>query len=411
MAAVLLFVLFSWTGYLENEKYMWRMAEIENMYWNGNVKEATERLDELSDSDREQLLTLQHELEWNDELGNYERAAAASDRLAKRLSEVNPAQLDDLRLVVVRANALYGAKRSEDALKIWSDYISRNPGDPQSNSLTFNGYAYMCALTGKNLAEAEKIMNVILEEQAAAAVIHRQRAAYLYIKLNDRKSALEIVERLEAPQIASLESYEAVFKRDTAKLFENAEISKTDATAKLSEMREERDRRKKSLARTWVLKVLAIEDPVQAAKLRSDLGGRIESFGFKLESIERDFADEDSTLVAGQLQNIGNTLDTRAWIRFQNGKYNEARADLEIAVDLCDAALKYFDHYIETSPDVRASLEIRPQLRDLKASHRGLAVILYHRAETYKALKQDLLREFDEGRIRELGYQPGPQLF
>jgi tetratricopeptide (TPR) repeat protein len=101
-------------------------------------------------------------------------------------------------------------------------------------------------------------------------------------------------------------------------------------------------------------------------------------------------------------------LDTRGYILFLLGRYDEALQDLDQAV-LGKSRQQTWRRFFE---------EQRQQLVDLSALNRAdqyyqrsLAVILYHRSLVHGRLHPEKAQR-DEQRLRdELGFEPGPELF
>ncbi len=97
-------------------------------------------------------------------------------------------------------------------------------------------------------------------------------------------------------------------------------------------------------------------------------------------------------------------LDTRGYIHYCAGKYQLAQPDLDLAVAGMEREVKM----METTRDYVDQREFERQLRETRKS---LAVIRYHRALLLEKLGKPKEAESDLRRVRELGYEPNPNLF
>ncbi len=102
-------------------------------------------------------------------------------------------------------------------------------------------------------------------------------------------------------------------------------------------------------------------------------------------------------------------IDTRGFIRFRRQEYASARIDLDDAIKHVE---KQYQEVKEKTENKNLSSSERAKASILKkALESHLAVSLYHRSLTLKAL--DLIQEAEEDlkRIRELGVEPSDQSF
>jgi tetratricopeptide (TPR) repeat protein len=84
-------------------------------------------------------------------------------------------------------------------------------------------------------------------------------------------------------------------------------------------------------------------------------------------------------------------LDTRAFVLYRLGRYNEALPDAERAVESIERK------FAEKSDDAEAK--------------KNVAVIVYHRSLILEALGKSAEAERDRARVRELGFEPDERLF
>lgn len=102
-------------------------------------------------------------------------------------------------------------------------------------------------------------------------------------------------------------------------------------------------------------------------------------------------------------------LDTRGFIRYLRGEYDEARKDLDRSVSSIEtlhaALTKAYNGEELGLPDRRdGKLE-------LERAAQSVAVIRYHRLLVLTALGDDDGAEADRQRVQELGFEPTPALF
>lgn len=91
-------------------------------------------------------------------------------------------------------------------------------------------------------------------------------------------------------------------------------------------------------------------------------------------------------------------LDTRGYVYYRLKQYDKALADLNEAIRLADQ-------------EYEASRKGALDLRSKKLFARTNAVLHYHRALVLEALNKPDEAERDLARVRELGFEPGEQLF
>jgi len=102
-------------------------------------------------------------------------------------------------------------------------------------------------------------------------------------------------------------------------------------------------------------------------------------------------------------------LDTRGYIYYLRRDFKSARADLERAVKLIEK--RHADESSELMRENPRVLDVRVVQQRLNTLEQSVAVIRYHRALLYKALRMRAEAKQDLARVRELGREPGEQLF
>ena len=103
-------------------------------------------------------------------------------------------------------------------------------------------------------------------------------------------------------------------------------------------------------------------------------------------------------------------LDTRGYAYFVRGDSDElalARRDLDIAVSAAEALY----HFHKSARQQHMSIDLREYDRRIASEKEQVAIIRYHRALVLDAQFQTNRADEDRQRIRQLGFEPGPDLF
>lgn len=103
-------------------------------------------------------------------------------------------------------------------------------------------------------------------------------------------------------------------------------------------------------------------------------------------------------------------MDTRGYIQFQREDYAAALEDLDPAVMAVERQRDQLLHEQKTLVGLSVK-DPRTVTWEMKMLDRNVAVIRYHRGMLYEALDRDADAQRDFRRVRELGHEPGPQLF
>jgi tetratricopeptide (TPR) repeat protein len=97
-------------------------------------------------------------------------------------------------------------------------------------------------------------------------------------------------------------------------------------------------------------------------------------------------------------------LDTRGYIQYLRGEYQAARDDLDRAIETMESQLAAVTH-------IKSYADSRQHERDVKQMEQSTAVLRYHRALILTALGEPELADEDLRRVRQLGHEPGDDLF
>jgi tetratricopeptide (TPR) repeat protein len=102
-------------------------------------------------------------------------------------------------------------------------------------------------------------------------------------------------------------------------------------------------------------------------------------------------------------------LDTRGYLYYKLQELAAAREDLQRAVN----AMQWVDQAMTWLLDVEKdySADIRSHLQAQRSHRQSLAVILYHRALVQQAVGKQHEADQDLQKVRDLGYEPGEQLY
>ena len=97
-------------------------------------------------------------------------------------------------------------------------------------------------------------------------------------------------------------------------------------------------------------------------------------------------------------------LDTRGYIQFLRGDYQAARHDLDRAVDSMETQLAAVSQ-------IKSYSDSRQHELDIQQMQQSTAVLRYHRALALEHLGEAELADRDLQRVKQLGFEPGDDLF
>jgi tetratricopeptide (TPR) repeat protein len=101
-------------------------------------------------------------------------------------------------------------------------------------------------------------------------------------------------------------------------------------------------------------------------------------------------------------------LDTRGFIQYQRGEFQDARDDLEAAVKQYSVELRRWERRLKSGKGI---VDLRLDRLQLQVEKQTLAVVVYHRGLIYEKLEQTDLAEADFDHVRTLGFEPGDDLY
>ncbi|MBW3599739.1 MAG: hypothetical protein KY475_21020 [Planctomycetes bacterium] len=103
-------------------------------------------------------------------------------------------------------------------------------------------------------------------------------------------------------------------------------------------------------------------------------------------------------------------MDTRGYIRYLRGDYKSALADMNVAV-LTAERLRDEEQTRRKLSAAQSVEDPRVAAKILNGLDEMVAVIRYHRGLVFDALNREEAAQLDYRRVRQLGFEPGPQLF
>ncbi len=133
------------------------------------------------------------------------------------------------------------------------------------------------------------------------------------------------------------------------------------------------------------------------------------AYARSLGNIEPDLGLKDVQRAIDHFGEHPAYLDTRGHLYYQLGKLQQARADLDAAVDGYEAINARWSKEVESRKN--QVVDLRKLDLELRERRLNLAVIRYHRALILQKLGLQTEADADLKRVRELGYEPSEHLF
>jgi hypothetical protein len=375
----------------------WHVAAADERALDGDYAEAVAQLDRAIDwNDSDPHLYLGR-ARYSLEAGQWQSGLEDCDR-ARRLMP------DDARVGELRSQFLQHLGRHGEAVAEWRE-IMQGGGSPLPflRAHQLNGMAYAMAVgtldLKQGLAAVDEALRMIANVPAIldpAGVLGFGCAVTFSEKLGDSQLALSQASEARGHAEAALQRIE----QKQAPQAEKNEAGKSVAlTNELQSLRAH---------------LAGILD------LRADLCDKLK----KPEEAEKDRARKKELASGGNLtearpydlstaidrvSSCASFLDTRAFLLYKLGALDAAYDNLQLAWEasqrLCQVSslrIESMKHYVS---------DIRPLLQEDRQHRRTLAVVTYHRMLVLEAQGKQQEAEEDRQRIRDLGYEPGDQLF
>lgn len=328
------------------------------------------------------------------ETGAWQEGLADCDQLTQLLP-------DDPDVGELRSHFLHHLGRHREAIAEWRNILRTSGAQPAAREQhLLNGLAYATAIGGLDLEEgrfaAEKALEIVANVPA----------------IFDPAGVLDLGRAVTAHELGQLD--EAV---------QFATSARDSAEAALQQI----SRRSPQPEET---------DPVAAARrgeelsLRAHLAGILEFRGQLNDELGRaDEAAQDrrrkQELTSGgnlaeirpyglevavaRVEGCASILDTRGFVLYRLGLYEEALTDLDLALAAYEEVSRTLPAFIEARKHL--IIDMRQENRQEAQVRRTLAVIRYHRSLTLDALGQNEKADQDRAAIRELGFVPDEHLF
>ncbi len=292
----------------------------------------------------------------------------------------------------------------------------------QASDQQLNNLAYYRALANVELSLARaEIREVILNQNRNATWpvgfdLTLSARTFVSIglisrQLDQQRDALPLLDR-EIDKLAELEFrddlalsesvYEAI--QDSFPL-EVAEEEKLTVTRRL-----QLDRRRDCLAFLLVTRALIHQDLGHERQCELDRI-QVRQLGYQPDDILDKLPTNVQSLAV--LDQAATYLDTHGFVLLQQGEYERAKENLDLAIAAAELNLRAIDSPLHNSNE---ELTFDPQQRR-PAYERIAAVLRYHRYQLYKRLGfgdgrgSGIEVPDDAGRIRELGFDPDSRLF
>lgn len=407
-------------GGIPQEISNWYYASAIESRLDGNLEQAVLTLDKAVRKDPQNASLIVTDIEWRIEWARHRFDLQESDEkvIAQYIQEsiidrctalINDSEkadevgnrVDKLSLYLLRANAKTLAGDPQGAVQ---DILKARKEFPERNDSTMaNALCYFNALAETNLEKSLVTMNSLIGDLQSDFQLS-YRCAILLLRNREYEAAVKELDRAIAKHEEMPEGSDQFKERVSDLLGEG--LVPTEQIQQIESLRRLRD-----------------NDHIRAAWLYTFRGKALRELGRDQE------ADDDWTkveelgespiLIAEKLNRsevyrdylhlASMWLDTRGYVYFAAGEFEEAKDDL-------DRAIRYLEAYLSGLKADLAEIErMVVDLRDLnfllREKEEMLAVLLYHRFEVLESLGESDLAQQDQDRIKKLGYRPGPHLF
>lgn len=136
---------------------------------------------------------------------------------------------------------------------------------------------------------------------------------------------------------------------------------------------------------------------------------------FPSDNLDLSEADKSTSETSSKKRTANPMLiDTRGYILFQLGRYEEALKEMDLAISLYEDSgfvRKVRDQKKQLAAENKAPRLQAPETDSAETDFKSMAVIFHHRALVLKALGKDRLSEQDTSIVRELYGEPDKSLF
>ena len=395
----------------------WRIAAATEQLYNEGYDAAISSISQSLEADPDSPDLLFQRSKWYEKTAQYQLALHDVDR---SIESARTSGWDSQALAVLewhRAEILIDLQRYDDAEKSLSQIAEYNskwlsedqqgvwkPSERINAAMIRNNFAYFCSRADRKIEDAAKYIDWAVKDYDSLEQNY-QRCAVVYAELRQDEAAAQMFSKV-------IEIADSKFKLAQRQLLIRASASvaygvppKGDHASQILSMlndyqSEVSTLRSALLARAQMYERLKLSGKADADRKSAAQLGEAPAAKSRPKLTLDDIVQYLSTSAA--------YIDTRGCVRFRQGQYAEALQDFNYALD------------IQRLQDVWSRQNHgRPfELIDprgfsfaLKEYHHGKATLLYHRALTKKRLNDLQGAELDEREIRQLGFEPGPNLF
>ncbi|MHB8862083.1 MAG: hypothetical protein ACYC6N_06750 [Pirellulaceae bacterium] len=373
----------------------WYVASATELALSGEYAAAVARLDQALRWDDSQPQLYLTRARYKLEAGQWQSGLEDCDRVRRLVP-------DDAAVGELRSQLLQHLGRHREAVAEWREILQAGSGEvPFRRAHQLNGMAYAMAIgtldLEQGLAAANEALRIVANVPAIldpAGVLSFGRAVTAQ-QIGDNQLALS--QAGEACDYA-----EAVLKR-TAERKASGEGKVVHAPLPFTD---ELQALRAHLAGILDLRARLydeLEKPEEAAKDRARKK-ELASDGNLIEARPYDL----STAIE-RVSSCASFLDTRGFVLYKLGALDAAYHDLQLALEACERIWAVLPSQVEAMKYYIS--DIRPLLANERQHRRTLAVVCYHHMLVLEAQGKQQEAEQARKRIRDLGYEPGQQLF
>ncbi|MHB8971632.1 MAG: tetratricopeptide repeat protein [Pirellulaceae bacterium] len=117
----------------------------------------------------------------------------------------------------------------------------------------------------------------------------------------------------------------------------------------------------------------------------------------------------DLSTAIERVSGCASVLDTRGFLLYKLGALDAAYGNVQYAAEACERVCQAMPGMIESTKHFVS--DIRPLAREERRYQRTWAVVIYHRMLVLESQGKQLEAAQDRQKIRDMGYEPGDQLF
>jgi tetratricopeptide (TPR) repeat protein len=377
----------------------WHHAAALEQYYDGQMEQAIATLGKALEWSPENAEYHLLRATWRQEAGQYRAALADADRALELNAEL---------LQVYETRSLIHLLLDEPESAVGELRLLRNamqkrgiPVEPALNEL-----AYYRALTGLELKAG------LADAQQAVALLGGDLAV--------ARHGGELLYRLERPR-AAVRQFDRGVELVDAELDRRRQRLQTarQAQAFLGDLldvkliEEAADSAAAPAARMHYYRSLAHQALGNAEQAKADLA-RTRDLGGKPEELSKSLGEIQEARLADLCMRAGDYaayIDTRGYLHYRLGNHEAALRDLTTAIDLGEAQRSYLLQSPAYTQEISYRFSPAEARHQQRQQDKSIAVIRYHRALAYEALGETDRAERDLKRVRELGFEPGPDLF